>query len=67
MTECGPLISYASWKTTKLGASGRVVDELEVRIDSADPFHVAGEILVRGNHVMLGYYKNDDATRQVID
>ena len=67
MTECGPLISYASWKTTKLGASGRVVDELEVRIDSADPIRIAGEILVRGNHVMLGYYKNGEATHQVID
>ena len=67
MTECGPLISYASWKTTKLGASGRVVDELEVSIDSTDPIRIAGEILVRGNHVMLGYYKNAEATNQVID
>lgn len=67
MTECGPLISYASWKTTQLGASGRVVDELNVKIDSPDPHHQAGEILVNGNHVMLGYYKNEDATRQVID
>ena len=67
MTECGPLISYASWKTTRLGASGRVVDELEVKIDSHDPIHIAGEILLRGNHVMLGYYKNEEATRQVID
>jgi len=67
MTECGPLISYASWKTTELGASGRVVDELEVRIDSPEPTKTAGEILVRGNHVMLGYYKNEEATRAVLD
>jgi long-chain acyl-CoA synthetase len=67
MTECGPLISYASWKTTRPGASGRAVDELEVKIDSADPQHIAGEILMRGNHVMLGYYKNEEATRAVID
>jgi long-chain acyl-CoA synthetase len=67
MTECGPLISYASWKTTKLGASGRAVDELQVKIDSVDPAQIAGEILVKGSHVMLGYYKNDEATRQVID
>ena len=67
MTECGPLISYASWKTTHLGASGRAVDELEVRIDSPDPFKLAGEILMKGNHVMLGYYKNEEATRAVID
>ena len=67
MTECGPLISYASWKTTKLGASGRVVDELELKIDSPDPYHTTGEILVKGSHVMMGYYKNEEATRQVID
>ena len=67
MTECGPLISYASWKTTHLGASGRAVDELEVRIDSPDPQKIAGEILMKGSHVMLGYYKNEEATRAVID
>jgi len=67
MTECGPLISYASWKTTRLGASGRVVDELEVKIDAPDPLHQSGEILLRGNHVMMGYYKNEEATRAVID
>lgn len=67
MTECGPLISYASWKTTRLGASGRIVDELEVRIDSQDPQKIDGEILVRGNHVMLGYYNNEEATRAVIE
>jgi long-chain acyl-CoA synthetase len=67
MTECGPLISYASWKTTRLGASGRVVDELEIRIDSPEPRKTAGEILVRGNHVMLGYYKNEEATRAILE
>ncbi len=67
MTECGPLISYASWKTTHLGASGRAVDELEVKIDSPDPLHQSGEIMMRGNHVMLGYYKNEEATKAVID
>ncbi len=67
MTECGPLISYASWETTRLGASGRVVDELEVKIDNPDPHTGEGEIMVRGNHVMKGYYKNEDATRQVLE
>ena len=67
MTEGGPLISYASWKTTRLGASGRVVDELEVRIDSPEPRKIAGEILVRGNHVMLGYYKNEEATCAILE
>jgi long-chain acyl-CoA synthetase len=60
-------MSYASWKTTRLGASGRVVDELELRIDSPDPCRIAGEIMVKGNHVMLGYYKNEEATRQVLE
>lgn len=67
MTECGPLISYASWKTTRPGASGRPVDELEVRIDSPDPVRKSGEILIRGSHVMMGYYKNVEATKAVID
>lgn len=67
MTECGPLISYASWNTTKLGASGRIVNELEVKIDSPDPVRQAGDILLKGNHVMAGYYKNPEATRAVID
>jgi long-chain acyl-CoA synthetase len=67
MTECGPLISYASWDTTKLGASGRPVDTLEVTIDSSDPEKVVGEIILRGENVMTGYYKNEKATREMID
>ncbi len=67
MTECGPLIGYASWNTTKIGASGRPVDTLEVAIDSEDPYSIVGEIIVRGDNVMLGYYKNEEATREVID
>jgi long-chain acyl-CoA synthetase len=67
MTECGPLISYAPWDTTKLGASGRAVDTLEVTIDSPDPEKQVGEIILRGENVMLGYYKNKEATNAVID
>jgi long-chain acyl-CoA synthetase len=67
MTECGPLISYSSWDTTKLGASGRPVDTLEVTIDSPDPENIVGEIILRGDNVMAGYYKNDKATREIID
>ena len=67
MTECGPLISYASWDTTKLGASGRAVDTLEVTIDSPDPETIVGEIILRGENVMTGYYKNEKATREMID
>jgi long-chain acyl-CoA synthetase len=67
MTECGPLISYASWDTTKLGASGRAVDTLEVTIDSPDPVNIVGEIILKGENVMTGYYKNEKATREMID
>lgn len=67
MTECGPLISYSSWDTTKLGASGKAVDTLEVTIDSPDPENVVGEIILRGENVMVGYYKNEKATAEVID
>jgi long-chain acyl-CoA synthetase len=67
MTECGPLISYASWDTTKLGSAGRMVDTLELKIDSEDPYKIAGEILVRGINVMNGYYKNEEATNKVLD
>lgn len=67
MTECGPLISYTSWDTTRLGASGKAVDTLEVTIDSADPEKEIGEIILRGENVMLGYYKNEKATREIID
>lgn len=67
MTECGPLISYTSWDTTELGASGKAVDTLEVTIDSPDPEKQIGEIILRGENVMLGYYKNEKATREMID
>lgn len=67
MTECGPLISYSGWRDHKLAGVGKRVDTLEVRIDSADPQRVPGEILVRGVNVMAGYYKNPDATAAAID
>lgn len=67
MTECGPLISYTSWDTTKLGGSGKPVDTLEVTIDSNDPQKEIGEIILRGDNVMMGYYKNEKATREIID
>jgi len=67
MTECGPLISYRSWDTTVLGGSGRAVDTLEVKIDSPDQEKQIGEIILRGENVMLGYYKNEKATKEMID
>lgn len=67
MTECGPLISYEPYNTTQLRSAGRLVDRLTVKIDSEDPFNVVGEILVKGTNVMLGYYKNKEATDAVFD
>ncbi len=65
MTECAPLISYAGWEEFIPGSAGKVLDIMEVRIDSADPYHTIGEIQVRGENVMRGYYKNEEATAQV--
>ena len=67
MTECGPLISYEDWKEFKAGSCGKPVDRMEVKILSRDPQNIPGEIVCRGDNVMLGYYKNEDATREVID
>ena len=67
MTECGPLVSYAYWGTFKPGSVGRIVDRMEVKIDSPDSEKVVGEILVRGMNTMLGYYKNDEATSLALD
>lgn len=66
MTECGPLISYTNWNKTRIGSSGQAVDYLHVKIDSPDPYHVVGEILVKGEQVTTGYYKNPEATNDTI-
>lgn len=65
MTECGPLISYAPWQKTQTFSAGRIVDRMQVRIDSSDPYNVVGEIQVRGDNTLLGYYKNEKATREI--
>jgi long-chain acyl-CoA synthetase len=65
MTECGPLISYEAWDKTVPGSAGRLVDRMEVRIDSEDPYNTVGEIQVRGENVMTGYYKNEEFTKTV--
>ena len=65
MTECGPLISYRVWNEFKAHSCGRIVDRMEIRIDSEDPHHVVGELQVRGEAVMQGYYKNEEATKGV--
>lgn len=64
MTECGPLISYESWDKTMQASAGKLVDRMEVRIDSEDPYNNVGEIQVKGKNVMLGYFKNEVATRE---
>lgn len=63
MTECGPIISYAPWKTHALHSCGRAAPRMEIRIDSTNPAEIPGEILVKGANVMLGYYKNEAATQ----
>ena len=62
MTECAPLIGYSPWESFKLGSCGRAVDNVEVRIDSDDAAKKVGEIQVKGDNVMQGYYKNPEAT-----
>lgn len=64
MTECSPLISYASTEELKMASAGKIVDRMEVRIDSNDPYNEIGEIQVKGENVMLGYYKDDKATAE---
>ncbi len=65
MTECGPILGYEDWRLFKKGSCGKAVYRNEVKIDSENPQKVVGEILVRGQHVMLGYYKNEEATKAI--
>lgn len=67
MTECAPIIGYRDWQSFVPTSCGRPAPRMEVRIDSNDPANVPGEILTRGMNVMLGYYKNDEATHRAID
>ena len=66
-TECAPIICYEDWKKFVPGSCGKAAYGMTVRVDSKDPEHVAGEILVKGPNVMLGYYKNEEATAETID
>ena len=68
MTKCAPLISFTTDDLFKAGSCGMYIKEyLDLRIDSPDPEHTAGEIIVKGEHVMLGYYKNEKDTHAVLD
>lgn len=66
-TECAPIICYRDWKTFVKGSCGQAAYHQQVRIDSSDPENIAGEILTKGPNVMLGYYKNEEATAQTLD
>ena len=67
MTECGPIICYEDWLRYKPGSCGKAAPRMEIKIDSPDPQNIVGESLTRGENVMLGYYKNPEATAQAID
>ena len=67
MTECAPLICYEDWKKFKAGSCGKAVANMEVKVLSADPANIPGEIICRGDNVMLGYYKNEEANKEVLD
>ena len=67
MTECGPIICYEDWSRFKPGSCGKAVPRMEVKVLSSDPENIPGEIVCRGPNVMLGYYKNEEATREAID
>ena len=67
MTECGPIICYEDWKRFKPGSCGKAAPRMEVKIASPDPENIPGEIICRGPNVMLGYYKNEEATQEVLE
>ena len=66
-TECAPIICYAPWDSFVQGSCGRAAKNMEVVIDSPDPTTIPGEIVTRGTNVMLGYFKNEEATQQTLD
>lgn len=67
MTECGPIICHSHWTELKLASCGKVAARMEAKVLSPNPSAIAGELVCRGANLMLGYYKNEEATRQVID
>ena len=67
MTECGPIICYEDWKRFKPGSCGKAAPRMEIKIASPDPENIPGEIICRGPNVMLGYYKNEEATQEVLE
>ena len=65
-TECAPIITYDDWQDRAVGSCGRAAIHMEVNINSSDPQNIPGEILTRGCNTMLGYYKNEEATRETL-
>jgi long-chain acyl-CoA synthetase len=65
MTECGPIITYEDWSRTPLYSCGKPAPRMQVKINSTNPQTIPGEILVKGDNVLLGYYKNEEATRDI--
>lgn len=67
MTECGPIICHSRWDELKLSSCGKVATRMTAKVLSDDPERIPGELICKGPNLMLGYYKNEEATRQVID
>ena len=67
MTECGPIICHSHWTELKLASCGKIATRMEAKVLSPNQTTIAGELVCRGANLMLGYYKNEEATRQVID
>lgn len=65
MTECGPLVAYAPWNIQREGSCGQIVDRMQMKIDSPDPQNIPGVLWVKGENVMQGYYRNDEASDAV--
>lgn len=67
MTECGPTICHSHWSEMRYKSCGKSANGMEVKVDSDDPYNVPGELICRGDNLMLGYYKNEADTKKVID
>ena len=66
LTECAPILAYEDWTRFVQGSCGKVAPRMEVKIDSPDPYNIPGEILARGMNIMLGYYKNEEASEEAM-
>ena len=67
MTECGPLICHSRWDEIQYASCGKTVSNMETKVLSADPETIPGELVCRGENLMMGYFKNEEATAQTID